>query len=53
MSFSYRTLTGSRRAIFSAGPYYDTAEEGKFYAVVLEQTSSVSSGAPEVNMGTP
>ncbi|CAG8168643.1 unnamed protein product [Penicillium salamii] len=40
-------------AVLSAGPYYDTAEEGKFYAVVLEQTSSVSSHAPEIHMGTP
>ncbi|CAG7923170.1 unnamed protein product [Penicillium olsonii] len=37
-------------AVLSAGPYYDTGEEGKFYAVVLEQTS-VSS--PEIHMGTP
>lgn len=29
-------LTGNDRAILSAGPYHDTSEEGKFYAVVLE-----------------
>jgi hypothetical protein len=26
------------RAVLSAGRYHDTSEEGKFYAVVLEQT---------------
>lgn len=25
------------RAVLSAGPYYDTSVEGKYYAVVLEQ----------------
>ncbi|OJJ49681.1 hypothetical protein ASPZODRAFT_128182 [Penicilliopsis zonata CBS 506.65] len=25
-------------AVVSAGPYHDTSEEGKFYAVILEQT---------------
>ncbi|CAG8110854.1 unnamed protein product [Penicillium olsonii] len=43
-------FTDFARAVLSAGPYYDTGEEGKFYAVVLEQTS-VSS--PEIHMGTP
>ncbi|RAK78202.1 uncharacterized protein BO72DRAFT_342576, partial [Aspergillus fijiensis CBS 313.89] len=27
-------------AIVAAGPYHDTSEEGKYYAVVLEQTAS-------------
>lgn len=30
------------RAVLSAGPYHDTSEEGKFYAVVLEQMQQVS-----------
>ncbi|KAJ5985306.1 hypothetical protein N7499_008416 [Penicillium canescens] len=29
-------------AVLSAGPYHDTSEEGKFYAVVLEQMQQVS-----------
>ena len=29
--------TDSCRAVVSAGPYHDTSEEGKYYAVVLEQ----------------
>lgn len=28
------------RAVLAAGPYHDTSEEGKYYAVVLEQTHS-------------
>lgn len=28
------------RSILSAGPYHDTSEEGKFYAVVLEYVGS-------------
>jgi hypothetical protein len=35
----------------AAGPYHDISEEGKFYAVVLEQTSA--GHAPEIHMGTP
>ncbi|KAF7163669.1 hypothetical protein CNMCM5623_008475 [Aspergillus felis] len=27
-------------AVMAAGPYHDTSEEGKYYAVVLEQTHS-------------
>lgn len=39
------------RSVRSAGPYHDTSEEGKFYAVVLEQTQghqemSASAGSP-------
>lgn len=30
-------LTCDNRAIVGAAPYHDTSEEGKFYAVVLEQ----------------
>lgn len=30
------------RSVLSAGPYHDTSEEGKFYAVVLEQMQQVS-----------
>lgn len=41
------------RALRAAGPYHDISEEGKFYAVVLEQTSSAPSQAPEIHMGTP
>jgi hypothetical protein len=37
----------------AAGPYHDISEEGKFYAVVLEQMSGVASQAPEIHMGTP
>ncbi|BCR86838.1 uncharacterized protein ACHE_30825A [Aspergillus chevalieri] len=35
-------------AIMSAGPYHDTSEEGKYYAVVLEQVRDPlnSSGGP-------
>ncbi|EAL90374.2 hypothetical protein KXW98_000840 [Aspergillus fumigatus] len=29
-------------AVLAAGPYHDTSEEGKYYAVVLEQTHSHS-----------
>ncbi|PKX94324.1 uncharacterized protein P174DRAFT_441606 [Aspergillus novofumigatus IBT 16806] len=29
-------------AVVAAGPYHDTSEEGKYYAVVLEQTHSHS-----------
>lgn len=32
------TVLGGDRAVLSAGRYHDTSEEGKFYAVVLEQT---------------
>lgn len=44
------------RAILSAGPYHDTSEEGKFYAVVLEQTQvhvqvQGSEGGPGSPMG--
>lgn len=43
------------RAVLSAGRYHDTSEEGKFYAVVLEQTQSVvsTSGSQEMNTHTP
>lgn len=36
------------RAIISAGPYHDVSEEGKYYAVVLEQVRDAlnSSGGP-------
>lgn len=27
----------SDRAVLAAGPYHDTSEEGKYYAVLLEQ----------------
>lgn len=40
------------RSVRSAGPYHDTSEEGKFYAVVLEQIQGyqeISSG----NVGSP
>jgi hypothetical protein len=30
-------LTITKRAIVGAGPYHDPSEEGRFYAVVLEQ----------------
>lgn len=42
------------RAVVSAGPYRDISEEGKFYAVVLEQTQNTSVHAShETHMGTP
>ncbi|KAF9889197.1 hypothetical protein FE257_007510 [Aspergillus nanangensis] len=31
-------------AIAGAGPYHDTSEEGKYYAVVLEQTKEAVGG---------
>jgi hypothetical protein len=41
-SFAFNKLTQglslAGRAVLSAGRYHDTSEEGKFYAVVLEQT---------------
>ncbi|CAG8887211.1 unnamed protein product [Penicillium egyptiacum] len=37
-------------AVVSAGPYRDISEEGKFYAVVLEQMQNTSH---ETHMGTP
>ncbi|KAJ5382945.1 hypothetical protein N7517_000856 [Penicillium concentricum] len=40
-------------AVVSAGPYHDISEEGKFYAVVLEQTQNTSVHAHETHMGTP
>ncbi|KAJ5482135.1 hypothetical protein N7475_000947 [Penicillium sp. IBT 31633x] len=41
-------------SVYSAGPYHDTSEEGKFYAVVLEQALHVSTHSPyESHMGTP
>lgn len=44
----------SHRAVVSAGTYHDTSEEGKFYAVVLEQTQQTTGqGHQEVNMNTP
>lgn len=39
------------RAILSAGPYHDITEEGKFYAVVLEQMQ-VPAGQ-DANPGSP
>ena len=42
------------RAVVSAGPYRDISEEGKFYAVLLEQTQNTSGHASyETHMGTP
>lgn len=46
------------RAVLGAGPYHDTSEEGKFYAVVLESTQTSGGQGqvqvqPEVNMQTP
>lgn len=47
------------RAVLSAGPYHDTSEEGKFYAVVLEQTqpqvstSGQGGVSQEMNTHTP
>lgn len=45
------------RAILSAGPYHDTSEEGKFYAVVLEQmqvpSGSSQQGLQEMSTNTP
>lgn len=32
------------RAILGAGPYHDTSEEGKYYAVVLEQAQGHGQG---------
>lgn len=40
------------RAVLSAGPYHDTSEEGKFYAVVLEQNQVHTHGQPEGAMGS-
>ncbi|KAJ5951013.1 uncharacterized protein N7479_009426 [Penicillium vulpinum] len=41
-------------AVVSAGRYHDVSEEGKFYAVVLEQTQNTSVHAShETHMGTP
>ncbi|KAJ5122669.1 hypothetical protein N7448_003802 [Penicillium atrosanguineum] len=44
-------------AVLGAGPYHDTSEEGKFYAVVLESTQPAGQGQaqvqPEVHMQTP
>ncbi|KAG0155328.1 hypothetical protein PDIDSM_903 [Penicillium digitatum] len=41
-------------AVVSAGPYRDISEEGKFYAVLLEQTQNTSGHASyETHMGTP
>lgn len=44
--------TNVYRAILSAGPYHDTSEEGKFYAVVLEQTQP-QTVAQEMHTNTP
>lgn len=47
------------RAVLSAGRYHDTSEEGKFYAVVLEQAQAQNSTAgqgavpQEMNTTTP
>lgn len=41
------------RAVVSAGPYRDISEEGKFYAVVLEQTQNTMHASHETHMGTP
>lgn len=41
------------RAVVSAGPYRDISEEGKFYAVVLEQTQNTVHASHETHMGTP
>lgn len=46
-----RLLTDYCRAILAAGQYHDTAEEGKFYAVVLEQTHTQQGGSS--SQGTP
>ncbi|KAJ5561973.1 hypothetical protein N7461_000734 [Penicillium sp. DV-2018c] len=41
-------------SVLSAGPYHDTSEEGKFYAVVLEQVVHVSGYAlNESHIGSP
>ncbi|KAJ5275236.1 hypothetical protein N7505_003781 [Penicillium chrysogenum] len=40
-------------AVVSAGPYRDVSEEGKFYAVLLEQTQNTVHASHETHMGTP
>ncbi|KAJ5160356.1 uncharacterized protein N7482_007360 [Penicillium canariense] len=38
-------------AVVAAGPYHDTSEEGKFYAVVLEQMPPQAQGQGQGAMG--
>ncbi|KAJ6190561.1 hypothetical protein N7519_000582 [Penicillium mononematosum] len=40
-------------AVVSAGPYRDITEDGKFYAVLLEQTQHTVHASHETHMGTP
>lgn len=43
------------RAVLSAGRYHDTSEEGKFYAVTLEQSfvpGQQGSGQGTMDLGT-
>ncbi|KAJ5098871.1 hypothetical protein N7532_005872 [Penicillium argentinense] len=46
--FSVANHANYVRSVLSAGPYHDKVEEGKFYAVVLEQTQ----GHQEMSSGT-